>query len=308
MTPPSPQPSHQTKVPASAIVLFGSLLASTSVLWIRSLPPMSPLMVGFVRAAGAALVLMPWFIAHVRRDKPALRDFRYSALAGVALGLHFGAWIASLAYTTVAQSVLLVTIHPLFIIVISVFLLRRSVARNQVLGAVIATAGIVIIQLLAGGEAMAAFPGARPALGNLLALSGGFFAAIYFLLGQAARRSLRTVPHVVVAFAFAAVTLYLLAMLSGDTDLPTSGRAWMFLALLVLLPTVGGHTLFNWGIRHIGAPMVSLMGLLEPVGAAGLALLFLGEPLGWATLLGGAVILAGLGMALGGGRGRGSSS
>ena len=302
MTKPSLPASLQTQLPATAIVLLGSLLASTSVLWIRSLPPMSPLMVGFVRTAGAALLLMPWFVAHLRRAKPPLRDFRYSALAGVALGLHFGTWIASLSYTTVAQSVLLVASHPLFIIVLSIFLLRRKVARNQMAGAMLATVGIVIIQLLAGDEAVAAMTGARPALGNLLALAGGVFAAIYFLLGQEARRSLPTLPHMVVAFSCAALTLYLLAMLSGDTALPATSRAWLFLGLLVLLPTVGGHTLFNWGIRHIGAPKVSLMGLLEPVEAALLGLLFLGEPLGWATLLGGAVILAGLAMALGRGK------
>ena len=290
--------AFQGRTAASGIVLLGTLLASSSVLWIRSLPPMSPFMVGFARTAGAALFFLPWFIAHLRRSKPSLRDFRYSAAAGAALGLHFGTWIASLAYTSVAQSVLLVTTHPMFIILLSIFLLRRPIARNQITGSLIATAGIVFIQLRAQGDVMLAVPGADPALGNLLALAGGFFAAIYFLLGQEARRSLSTVLHVEVAFSVAAITLLAMAWFSGDMRLPAPGRAWLHLGLLALLPTIGGHALFNWGIRYIGAPLVSLMGLLEPVGAALLALIFLSEPMGWATAAGGSLILAGLGWAL----------
>ncbi len=119
--------------------MLGSLMASSAAIWIRYLPGVSPLVIGYVRVGGAALILLPWFwLELVRRGPPAWPELRYSVLAGVALALHFATWIASLRYTTVAHSVLLVATHPMFVIAISLWLLRLPVARNQVVGAAVA--------------------------------------------------------------------------------------------------------------------------------------------------------------------------
>ncbi len=283
---------------AAAVVLLGSLMASSAAIWIRYLPGVSPLVIGYVRVGGAALILLPWFwLELVRRGPLAWPELRFSALAGVALALHFATWIASLRYTTVAHSVLFVATHPMFVIAISLWLLRVPVARNQVVGAVVALAGVVFIQWqeLGGGSHGG---GASAALGNLLALAGGLFAAIYLLLGQEARRGLSTIIHVEVTYATAAVVLLLMALAFDVPGPPRVSGPWLYLALLVLLPTVGGHTIFNWGLRHLGAPLVSLFGLLEPVESTLLALLILGEAVPPTTALGAAVILGGLGLAI----------
>ena len=76
-------------------------------------------------------------------------------------------------------------------------------------------------------------------------------------------------------------------MVAPVHDLP------IFLAL-ALLPTICGHTVFNWTLRHLPASMVSTAFLGEPVGASLLAWVFLAEVPPPATVLGGAVILVGL--------------
>ncbi len=294
ISPPPPTPRPQ----AAGILLAGTLMAASAALWIRNLPEVPPMMIGFVRVAGAALLFLPLFIRQWRQRRPAWREFRYSLAAGAALALHFATWITSLRYTTVAHSVLLVATHPVFVIAISLLLLRLPVRRNQIAGAAIAMLGVVTIHWLAAGDVLAARPEANPALGNLLALLGGLFAAVYLLLGQAARRSLSTILHVEATYATAAVLLLLFSALAGQVSLPKPGADWLFLGLLVLLPTAGGHTIFNWGVRHLGAPVVSLFGLLEPLESALLALLFLGEAVGLATLAGGAIIITGLAVAV----------
>jgi drug/metabolite transporter (DMT)-like permease len=67
----------------------------------------------------------------------------------------------------------------------------------------------------------------------------------------------------------------------------------IFLAL-ALLPTICGHTVFNWTLRHLPASVVATAFLGEPVGASILAWLFLGELPSLATVVGGSVILTGL--------------
>jgi drug/metabolite transporter (DMT)-like permease len=283
---------------AAAIVLAGSLLASSAAVWIRFLPGVSPLAIGFIRTGAAAIIFFPWFWRERGRQQISWREFRYSIAAGVALALHFATWIASLWHTSVANSVLFVSTHPLFVIAISVFVLRVPVARNQVIGAIVAMVGIGFIQWrdLSFGSTATIWTG--NAWGNMLALAGGFFGAVYLLLGREARQNLSTILHVEVTYGVAAVVLLAATLIMRVPVIPLTLEPWLFLGLLILLPTVGGHTIFNWGVHHIGAPLVSLFGLLEPVEAALLAFLLLGEGVGIATLVGGAIILTGLALAV----------
>jgi drug/metabolite transporter (DMT)-like permease len=67
----------------------------------------------------------------------------------------------------------------------------------------------------------------------------------------------------------------------------------MFFAI-ALVPMIFGHTFYNWALRWISAPVVSIILLGEPVGASILAFLILGECPGSLALVGGAVTLAGI--------------
>ncbi|MEE9464648.1 MAG: DMT family transporter [Candidatus Neomarinimicrobiota bacterium] len=289
--------SAPTRSTAVSIVLSGILMAASSAIWIRFIPEISPFVIGFIRVTGAALIFYPWFRREWRRQDLGWRDLRVSIWCGVALALHFATWIASVNRTTIALSSLLMSTHPMFVILISVGVLRLPVARNQITGALIASGGIVFIQwpYLAGGDG-GLLQG--HAWGNMLALSGGLFLAIYFLLGQAARHRLGTIIHVEITYAAAGVLLLMAALIAGEVPVPLASRPWPFLALLILLPTVGGHTILNWGVKHLGAPLLSLFGLLEPVLSALLALLILREGIPPMTIIGGGVILAGLVLAL----------
>ncbi|UCH10282.1 MAG: DMT family transporter [Fidelibacterota bacterium] len=283
---------------AAGIVLMGSLLASSAAVWIRFLPGMSPFAIGFIRTAAATLIFFPWFWKERRRQRIPWYEFRYSVAAGVALAFHFATWIASLRYTSVANSVLFVSTHPLFVIAISIFILRVPVARNQVLGAGIALVGIAFIQWrdLSFVSTTPAWSGS--AWGNMLALAGGFFGGIYLLFGRQARQNLSTILHVEVTYGVAAIVLLAAVCILQVPIIPLEPEPWLFLGLLILLPTIGGHTIFNWGVHHIGAPLVALFGLLEPVESALLAFLLLGEGVGTATIVGGAIILSGLALAV----------
>jgi drug/metabolite transporter (DMT)-like permease len=55
-----------------------------------------------------------------------------------------------------------------------------------------------------------------------------------------------------------------------------------------------GHTVFNWALRYVQASIVSGAILAEPVVASLLAWLVLSERPGLPTIIGGAVVLAGL--------------
>ncbi len=279
---------------AIAVVLCGSVMTSSSAIWIKFLPGLSAITISFIRVAGASLIFLPWFLRELRGSPIDWSHYRYSIAAGVSLAFHFASWILSLKYTTVAIAVLLVTTHPIFVIGISITLLKARVAPRQIAGSLVALAGVALIQFHELSASDNADLWETSLRGNLLALAGSFFAAIYFLFSQRARRQLSTLMHVEVTYATAAVCLGIAQLVMKTPPIPSEALPWLYLLLLVLLPTVGGHTIFNWGLRHLGAPLISLFCLLEPLQAGLLAYLLLDEVPANHTLWGGAVVISGL--------------
>jgi drug/metabolite transporter (DMT)-like permease len=282
---------------ALGILMAGSIMASSAAIWIKFLPDTSPLTMGFIRTVGAALILLPFFLADYRIHRPLPKDFIYSILSGLALAMHFATWIASLKYTTVAQSVLFVATAPVFVIIITIGILKRPVSWRRIIGGLIAVAGIIVVQYPNLGESAVGGDSQRT-LGNILALGGGLMAAIYIMLNQRARRKLTTMLHIEVAYVTAGLVLLVMALFSGHKLIPAASDQWIYLGLLILLPTVGGHTIFSWVLKHLDATLVSQFNLLEPVLATLLAFIVFGEAVGGATLIGGAVILTGLALAI----------
>jgi drug/metabolite transporter (DMT)-like permease len=70
------------------------------------------------------------------------------------------------------------------------------------------------------------------------------------------------------------------------------------LVLLALVPQILGHTTFNYLLADLDATVVAVAVMGEPVVSALLAVAFFGEIPSWVTLAGGAVLLAGIFVAL----------
>jgi drug/metabolite transporter (DMT)-like permease len=271
---------------AVLFVSFGAILVR--------LAEAPPLAVSFYRVAIASLVLLPFAQRDARRSWPAL-DARHRTLllaSGLALALHFATWIASLSYTTVASSVLLVNTAPLFAIVLSrVFLHEKPPLVVQVAIA-IAFAGAALI---AFGD-WTGSPGSL--LGNGLALAGAVTLAVYQVVGRGLRDALPLNAYVLGVWSVAACALAVLARSSGVVLGGYPARSWLLFTALAIVPTLGGHGLVNKSLRSFPAPTVGLFLLGEPVLASVFAWLVFREAPGPWTLAGGAIVITALGLVL----------
>jgi drug/metabolite transporter (DMT)-like permease len=270
-------------VVAVACVSVGSILVR-----LAQAPPFA---VSFHRVFLAALLLAPFALRPAVASWPALsRRNRWVLLAsGLALALHFGTWIASLSYTTVAASVLLVNTTPLFTVGFAWAMLRESAPRRVLAAIALALVGA---GLIAAGDWSGG--GSNPLLGDGLALVGAVALSLYHVIGRGLRAALPLNAYILGVWGAAALALALLCAAAGVpfTDYPPRTFA-LFLALAVV-PTLAGHGLVNRSLRHLPAPTVGLFLLGEPVGATLLAYALLGETPGTWTLAGGGVILASL--------------
>jgi drug/metabolite transporter (DMT)-like permease len=249
------------------------------------------LAVSFYRIGLASLFVAPFGLAPALDHWRTLSGRHRAALvgAGAALAIHFATWIASLSYTSIAASVLLVNLAPLFTIVLSWTLLgERPTARTWLAGA-LALAGAALI---AAGDWTGG--GTSPLFGDALALAGAAALSVYHVIGRGLRDALPLAAYVQTVWTIAAVVLAVLLLLYGVPFAPYSTRSILAFAALAIVPTIGGHGLVNRSLRVLPAPVVGLFLLGEPIGATILAYLFFGETPTPLTLVGGAIVLAAL--------------
>ena len=299
-TEPTPPRLHAGLV--LALSVFGISWAAP-LIRLSSAPPLVVAGWRLVIAECVLLVLLVW-----RREWVAWRglsrgDHLLAASAGGMLALHFWSWNASLAYTTVAASVVLVNLQPAIVAAGSALWLRETVTRQQFAGLVlgIVGAGLVAAPAILGTgvhpnlAATAPFGLPPRIFGDLLALVGAVTASMYYLVGRRLRATLDLVPYVALVYGWCTVVLLALAFARGDRMAPYAPQDWAIFAALAAGPMLLGHTGMNWALRHLPAHVVNLTVLGEPVGASLLAMLIpaIGERPDLWTITGGALILAG---------------
>jgi drug/metabolite transporter (DMT)-like permease len=276
--------------PPNIAMLVSIAAVSTASILIR-LSEAPPLTLATYRMVLSTLMLAPIYLrgGGLRQFRELDGGRRLSLVGvGVVLAVHFASWITSLGLTSVASSVIFVHIDPIFVAIVSHFIVGERVGRRTALGIAVALAGATMIAWGDTGSGMGSL------YGDALALIGGVMLGIYILGGRYLRRSLSLVTYVTPVYATAAVVLLASSLALGAplTGYPL-GEYIIFLALAVV-PMIFGHTVYNWALKYVSAPVVSISLLGEPVGASILAYTLLGEQPGAWVVAGGAVTLLGI--------------
>jgi len=250
------------------------------------------LAVAAYRLGFSALILLPLAGWRARDELGTLsrRDLTLAVLGGFFLACHFALWIASLEYTTVASSVVLVTTNPLWVGLLAP-LLGDRVGWRMALGIGISVVGGVLVG--AGDLAL----GATALWGDALALGGAWMILAYLLLGRGLQRRLSLLAYVTPVYTAAAVFLVLFALVAGVPLAGYSAQTVIMCLLLALGPQLVGHSSINWALRYLSPAFVTITILGETVGSTVLAFVLLGELPPLVTLAGGALILAGIALA-----------
>jgi drug/metabolite transporter (DMT)-like permease len=278
-----------TQGPSKYLVFLGLLFTSTSSLFIRLIDA-QPLAIAFYRLLAASMFfLAPFLIAQKKQNqKLDFSDIRLSIFSGILLAGHFGTWISSLKYTTVASSTVLVSLSPIFVAIFNFTVLKEKINRFQVIGILTALIGAIIISQGDFSLSREAF------FGDFLAFSGAIFVAGYFLAGKKVRSRMQLVNYVFITYTSATLSLLLIAVLT-NTNLNISSSKNLILMLLHGIVCSGfGHTTYNWMLQYISSTSVATVTLGEPVVASLLVFFVLSEIPSLQIIWGGAVVVIGL--------------
>jgi drug/metabolite transporter (DMT)-like permease len=273
------------------VALLASIVAfSTASILIR-MSRAPPLAIATYRLAFATLILLPFYICsggHKRLAASRPKDILTLTAVGVVLAIHFGSWITSLGLTSVASSVLFGHFDPIFVVAVSHFYLGERIGREAFIGIAFAFVGAATIAFSDAGMSGTSL------LGDFLALIGAIMLGIYILAGRRLRQSLDLVSYVTPVYASSAVVLTLASLASGTSLWPYPRSEFLLFLAIAIVPMIFGHTVYNWTLKWLSAPLASISFLGEPVGATILAYLFLDEVPSILALFGGVLILLGI--------------
>ncbi len=270
---------------------IGILAISTASIFIK-LCDAPALIIATYRMMLASLMLTP-FACYKKPWRGWERsEIGWFFLSGLFLSLHFAFWIASLKYTSVASSVVLVTTHPIFVGIGGWLFLKERIGMNLVLGIALSVLGsgwISYGDMTLSKEAL---------MGDGFALLGAIAASGYLLVGRKMRKDQDLFSYIFPVYSIAGLILILLSLIFQKHFWGYSPSTYLFLFLLALIPQLIGHTTFNWALKYLPASMVAVSILGEPLGSTILAYFILGEGLTIWKVLGGISIFAGILVAL----------
>ena len=266
-----------------AAVLFGTT-GTAQALGPGAASPLS-LGAGRIVLGGALLALVA--VAAGARSVP--RPLGLVALAGAGVALYQLAFFAALELTGVAVgTVVAIGSGPVVAGGLERLVEGVRPGRRWAAATALACAGVALLAL-AGAPGAAASPA-----GVALALGAGAGYAAYAVV---AKRLLRAghAPAGVMGAAFGGGALLLLPVLAlTDTAWLATGEGAVVVLYLGVVPTALAYVLFARGLRRLSAAETTTLVLAEPVTAALLGTLALGERLGPGAALGGGLVLAGL--------------
>jgi drug/metabolite transporter (DMT)-like permease len=270
-----------------AVVIWGWTFVATKI----CLAYMTPIELLGLRLLIAVPVLV--VLAVLRGSvRPSRLPLKPVLIGSTLIGIHFFIQITGLQYTTATNTGWIIAVTPVVLALMSHLILGERISRGLAYGILVATLGIVV--LISGGRLTGL--GWLGSFGDWLILASAHTWALYTISVRDLTRSVDplavTIAVLLPPALVSVVVLYFFSDVTKFLRLPADA----LVALLFL--GVFGMALAHWfwqiGVSRVGAARAGVFLYLEPLATTGLAVPYLGEPFGVATLIGGLLVLLGV--------------
>ncbi|MFI8879157.1 DMT family transporter [Streptomyces sp. NPDC055243] len=257
---------------------------------------MGPVALSFWRCAGGFVLLFAVRLVRARRrpsyaaaGAPLRRRLPRIVATGVALAVFQTAYFAAVESTGLAVgTVVTMGAGPVLIALGARFILGERLGAGGVVAVAGALAGLVVLVLGGGGASV------RPLGVGWGLLSAAAYAAMTLLTRWWGRDGGADSSDTTV-WSFAVVSVCLLPLAAVEGLIPHAAdpaRMGLYLLYIVVIPTAVAYALYFAGAAVIRSATVSVITLLEPLSAAVIAVVLLGEELTVSTVVGTLLMLA----------------
>jgi drug/metabolite transporter (DMT)-like permease len=275
------------------LLLFGVIASATAVIMIKaSRIPWAEL--SSYRVLVAAVALAPLFVRDLRRHRAAYGPdhLRGALLPGLLLGLHFLTWVVGARMTTAANASLIVNMVPVAMPFLLLYLIRERLTLGEIGGVVLAVGGMALL------TASDAHVSAESMRGDLLCFGSMLLYATYMAFGRKNRHYPTIWLYVVPVYLVAGVFCFLVSLTQGSPIHEYPPKEILLILGLGIIPTVMGHSILNYAMRHLRGQVVALANMGQVIFVGMLDWIISGRVPSWALYLAGVPVVAGVALAI----------
>lgn len=287
---------HRGFLVGNACILLATIFWGINVSATKALIPdwLSADSITAVRLVGGCILF--WIVSMFTVNQRIQRQDWLKLFLGGFIGL-FGfiyLFVTSLKYGNPIDISIIMTLPPVFVILMGVLFEHRKVSLVECLGVLVSFAGAVIVIAEAGGSSHA--EASNRLLGNLLAVASTICYAFYLVILEGPTKTYKPVNMLRWVFLFAAIPgLFLVPELLHQPLIhSTAAVPWIEILFILFCPTFLAYFLVQPAIKDIGSELVSLYQYLLPVFATISAVLMGLDSLKWIQVLAMAVIIGGM--------------
>lgn len=237
-----------------ALLALAVLCLASAVLFIQ-ISTVPPVTLTVWRLLLAAVVLAPIALGEWRqhqRTEGTPIPLGLTVLPGVILAIHLITWVIGARRTPTANASLIANMAPVVLPGLLYLLVRERVNRREWIGTGIVLGGLAI---LVGGDVHLS---PETAKGDLICFGSMLFLALYLALAR--QRSPR-IPgfalYITPLYGSAAILGLVVLAIQGGPFLPEAGQ-WKWVVALALIPTLVGHGLLNYAMKHMRGQVVAV--------------------------------------------------
>ena len=212
-------------------------------------------------------------------------------LAGLAMGLHFASWIMGARLANPTNASLIVNMVPAVLPLMLFVMVRERVTRMELKGTLLAMAGVCVL------GAWDLRVSAEYFTGDLICFGSMLIFCLYLTLGRR-NRHFATIWLYVVPLYFFGGLVFLAAGIIVECGIwgksvPWSIREVLLIVALTIIPTMVGHSILNYSIKHMRGQLVGVINLFQFVFVGVMAWFVWRQTPHWTILPAAALVLGG---------------
>lgn len=277
-------------LPAYLALAAGIVCIAWSAIFVRWTDIPGPAS-AFYRMLVPAMVLLPTHFLERDRGRVSGKTMWIIAFGGLFFAFDLALYNTSILKTSTANATLLGNNTPIVVGLLTWLVFRERPATGFWLGLLLAVSGTLVI-VRADLARQAGF-----GIGDVMSLGAAACFAVYLLVTERVRTSTGTLTFLRLAMLSSTSSLLAINMALGVSLRMPHGRTLWAVLGLGLISQLGGYLALTYALGHLPATITSISLLTQGPLTAVLAALLLSEPLTLAQIVGGALVLAGVGLA-----------
>ena len=214
------------------------------------------------------------------------KNIYYLIISGIAMGLNWLFLFQSYKYTTISNSTLSYYCAPIFVILLSPFILKEKFTKSKFLAVLVAMVGLFLIL----SNQISAY---NSSYNHVKGIVYGLIAAILYasiILLNKYIKGLSGYEMTVIQISTAALVLLPFVILRHKLHISNT-KTLVFVLIVGVIHTGLAYLLYFSSIKYIKAQSVAVISYIDPISALIFGAIFLKETMSTTQILGGILIL-----------------